>query len=186
MGSIHIVPLLEIKPETQSRLLETIHQEMHWPASISSIEFDPRYAYDETRGQYHSSQILLGLRNQSVQGSDKIMAIVPFDLFIPILTFVFGEAQLDGPAAVVSVFRLRPEFYGLPPSPVITVDRLIKESIHELGHTFGLRHCRQMECVLNASTYVEEIDFKSSAFCSACAHELQKNQLQRAGGQSLS
>ena len=176
MGRIHIVPLLEIKPETRPRLLDAISREMHWPAQITSVDFDPAYALDQTREQYHSSQILLGLRNKFPSPSDKVLAIVPFDLFIPILTFVFGEAQLDGPAAVVSIFRLRPEFYGLPPAPDLIVDRLIKESIHELGHTFGLRHCRQLECVLSASTYVEEIDLKSHAFCPACVELLREQQ----------
>jgi archaemetzincin len=176
MGRIHILPLLEIKPETRARLQEAIHEQVHWPVEIGSFEFDPHYAFEQIRGQYHSSQILLGLRNRIPANADKILAIVPFDLFIPILTFVFGEAQLDGPAAVVSVFRLRPEFYGLPPAPSLVVDRLIKESIHELGHTFGLRHCRQVECVLNASTYVEEIDLKHHAFCPDCAELLKEQQ----------
>jgi archaemetzincin len=176
MGRIQIVPLLEIKPDTRSILIEAISKEVHWPAEIATAEFDARYALDQTREQYHSSQILLGLRNKFFTSPDKVLAIVPFDLFIPILTFVFGEAQLDGPGAVVSIFRLRPEFYGLPSSPMLVVDRLIKESIHELGHTFGLRHCRHMECVLNASTYVEEIDLKSHSFCDACKEELQARQ----------
>lgn len=176
MGRIHIVPLLEIKPDTQSRLLGAIQQQVNWPAVFLPLEFDPRFAFDQIRGQYHSSQILLGLNSKLASAQDKILAIVPFDLFIPILTFVFGEAQLEGPAAVVSLLRLRPEFYGLPPAPALVVERLVKESIHELGHTFGLRHCQQQGCVLNASTYVEEIDLKSDLFCPGCALILKERQ----------
>ncbi len=176
MGRIHIVPLLELKPDTQTQLLTAIQHQVNWSAGRLALDFDPGFAFDQIRGQYHSSQILLGLNSKLASTEDKILAIVPFDLFIPILTFVFGEAQLDGPAAVVSTTRLRPEFYGLPPAPERIVARLIKESIHELGHTFGLRHCQHPGCVLNASTYVEEIDLKSSRFCPICARLLQERQ----------
>ena len=88
------------------------------------------------------------------------------DLFIPILTYVFGEAQLDGIGAVVSLHRLNNQFYGLPEDTGLMHDRLLKEAVHELGHTFGLLHCFQPGCVLNASTYVEDIDQKSRELCS--------------------
>ncbi len=172
MSCVYIVPLLELRPQTRQRLCVAIEQQTFWSAELLDVPFDGQFAYDQVREQYHSSQILLGLKNLIKPGTDKILAIVPFDLFIPILTFVYGEAHLDGPAAVVSIYRLRPEFFGLPPAPELVVERLIKESIHELGHTFGLRHCRNRGCVLNASTYVEEIDLKTHEFCAACREEI--------------
>ena len=92
------------------------------------------------------------------------------DLFIPILTFVFGEAQLDGAAAVVSTARLRTN-HGTSNMRLL-ISRLAKECVHELGHTFGLYHCHQFECVMRSSTYVEEIDLKRAGFCPACAERL--------------
>lgn len=103
------------------------------------------------------------------------MGVTSVDLFVPVLTFVFGEAQLDGKAAVVSSFRLRDELYGLPKNPERLKERLTKEAIHELAHTFGLVHCREPECVMHSYTYAEEIDFKSKDFCSACSILLDKN-----------
>lgn len=175
MPRVQVVPLLELKAETRDLLLTAIEQQTTWPAELMPVPFNPQYAYDQVREQYHSSQLLLGLKNKCNPDGDKILAIVPFDLFIPILTFVFGEAHLNGPCAVVSIFRLRPEFYGLPPAPGLVVERLIKECIHELGHTYGLRHCRTMGCVLNASTYVEEIDLKTHEFCEDCRGVLLRN-----------
>ena len=87
---------------------------------------------------------------------------------MPILTFVFGEAQLNNTCAVVSSHRLRQEFYGLPASPELLRERLRKEAVHELGHTFGLTHCRDYECVMAASHAVERIDLKGSHFCGHC------------------
>jgi archaemetzincin len=95
-------------------------------------------------------------------------------LYIPVLTFVFGEARLNGQCAVVSSYRLDNKFYGLPDDPALLQERLLKEAIHELGHTYGLFHCQNPECVMKSSTYVEEIDFKSSRFCDKCWDKLVK------------
>jgi archaemetzincin len=94
--------------------------------------------------------------------------VVSADLYIPILTFVFGEAQLKGSCAVVSLHRLRQEFYGLPADPQLLTSRLIKEAVHELGHTLGIPHCEDYGCVMAPSHAVEWIDLKNSGFCEAC------------------
>ena len=94
------------------------------------------------------------------------------DLYIPVLTFVFGEAQLADGGAVVSAHRLRQEFYGLPTDPELLHQRLLKEALHELGHTYGLRHCPDYTCVMSASNGVERIDLKRPDFCPACAQLL--------------
>jgi archaemetzincin len=100
---------------------------------------------------------------------EKILGVTGIDLFVPVLTYVFGEAQLDGRAAVVSSFRLDDRLYGLSPNPALLRERLVKETLHELGHTFGLLHCRDFECVMHSSTSVEEIDLKPAHLCGKCA-----------------
>jgi len=174
MPSVHILPLQFDDHVSLYHLAEQIQQILGWPVQIETANFDYSYSWDQSRQQFHSSQILLGLRKQMPDHGDRILAVATFDLFIPILTFVYGEAQLNGPAAVVSTHRLRPEYYGLPADPILVAQRLVKESIHELGHTFGLRHCLNIGCVLNASTYVEEIDLKTERFCPDCWSEIQK------------
>ena len=84
------------------------------------------------------------------------------------LTYVFGEAQLDGRAAVVSTFRLDNQIYGLPANRNVLFDRLCKEAVHELGHTYNLVHCHRHPCVMMSSTYVDGIDLKSDRFCDDC------------------
>jgi archaemetzincin len=90
------------------------------------------------------------------------------DLYIPILTFVFGEAQVGGPCAVVSLHRLRQEFYGLPEDREILRYRLVKEAVHEIGHTLDLTHCDDYRCAMAPSHAVEWIDLKDSALCASC------------------
>jgi archaemetzincin len=85
-----------------------------------------------------------------------------------LLTFIFGEAQLDGNCAVVSTARLKEEFYGLPRREELFLERLIKEAAHELGHTFGLRHCMDWRCVMASSHAVERLDVKGAEFCKSC------------------
>src|SRR6185437_5909472 len=98
----------------------------------------------------------------------RILAVTRCDLYVPVLTFVFGEAQLDGFCAVVSAARLADEFYGLPPNERLRRERLIKEAAHELGHTYGLRHCSDWSCVMTSSHAVERLDIKTAAFCRCC------------------
>ena len=129
-------------------------------------------AFDLKRSQYSSSQILIQMIAQPPPDAVKLLGIVNVDLFIPILTFVFGEAQLRGIGSLVSMHRLNNRFYGLPENRDLLTERLIKEAIHELGHNFGLVHCANPRCVMRSSTYVEDIDFKSREMCGLCRDQL--------------
>jgi len=145
------------------------------PVHCVHAEFDLRSAFDSSRGQYNSTLLLSGLpgsRANTDADAPKQIGLVDVDLFIPVLTFVFGEAQLSGGSAVVSTHRLSNQYYGLPRSHGLLLARLEKELIHELGHTFGMYHCRQFECVMRSSTYVEEIDMKKALPCPDCAARL--------------
>ncbi|MBI4863916.1 MAG: archaemetzincin family Zn-dependent metalloprotease [Candidatus Riflebacteria bacterium] len=137
-----------------------------WEVSPSSL--DPGFALDPIRQQYHSTEILARLHALPDEAAWRLLGVTGLDLFIPILTFVFGEAQLSNRCALVSTARLRQEFYGLPPDPERLRERLLKETIHELGHTLGLTHCSDYDCVMAASHGVEWIDLKGSSFCPGC------------------
>ena len=136
--------------------------------------FDPELAFDVSRGQYNSRILLGQLLHDLRPPFSRVLGVTGVDLFIPVLTFVFGEAQLDGAAAVVSTHRLANERYGLPPSPDLLRERLNREAVHELGHTCGLVHCRAARCVMRSSTYVEEIDLKDDRFCGRCVTEVRR------------
>jgi len=126
------------------------------------------FAHDSVRGQYHSTAILQRMEGLVSDPQAQILGVTNLDLFIPVLTFVFGEAQLGGRCALVSSHRLREEFYGLPPNAALLWSRVVKESVHELGHTLGLRHCRDWQCPMASTHDLERLDLKGEEYCQAC------------------
>lgn len=183
MKPIHLVPLgvgqagpegappANLRPEPGIDLLEhvaaTLARIFRAPCRIRPETVDVEFALDARRSQYHSTAILQRLE-RTCDPDARILGVATRDLFVPVLTFVFGEAQLDGNCAVVSTARLRDEFYGLPAREDLLRLRLIKEAVHELGHTFGLRHCPDWRCVMTSSHAVERIDVKEADFCPKC------------------
>lgn len=132
------------------------------------------FAFDAVRRQYASIAVLEMVHRRCPADALRLVAFTERDLFIPVLTFVFGHAQLGGRVAVVSLARLRQEFYGLEPNREIFLERARKEALHEAGHTFGLVHCAERSCAMSLSTRVQQIDQKRAAFCGACVRQLSK------------
>ncbi|HUP61262.1 MAG TPA: peptidase M54 [Thermoanaerobaculia bacterium] len=157
-----------LKADETSALLDAIaaalSRELHTSCTFDGA-LDATFAHHPERNQYHSTAILDRL---ALNAPTTTLGVTSLDLYIPILTFVFGEAQLGGTCAVVSYHRLAQEFYGLPPDPLLRKERLIKEAIHELGHTAALTHCDDYECVMAASHAVEWLDLKSARLCAQC------------------
>ena len=167
-----VLRLVPIYFRAQASLLRSLAADIERVFSLSVAiappSFDPEKAFDPSRCQYNSRAFLAELLGEPAEGFLRILGVTSVDLFIPVLTYVFGEGQLGGRAAVVSTHRLRAESYGLQPNEPLFTARLRKEALHELGHTFGLLHCGDDGCVMHASTYVEEIDLKSDSFCLRC------------------
>ncbi|MCK9290554.1 MAG: archaemetzincin family Zn-dependent metalloprotease [Bacteroidales bacterium] len=128
--------------------------------------------YDSNRRQYDANRLLAYIEAEFRQEHQKTIGLVSVDLFIPILTYIFGQAYLNGYAAIASFYRLQNELYGLKQNNLLLKDRLVKEINHELGHCFGLIHCYDPVCVMRSSTYVEDIDQKSKYFCTKCQSHL--------------
>jgi len=124
--------------------------------------------YHPGRRQYDGNKLLHYLPECTGREYDKLIGLFKVDLFIPILTFIFGQAVLNQQTAIASVYRLRNELYGLKQDEELLAERTIREVIHELGHTFGLIHCNNSACVMRSSTYVEDIDQKSRSLCIKC------------------
>ncbi|MGA7459116.1 MAG: archaemetzincin family Zn-dependent metalloprotease [Candidatus Korobacteraceae bacterium] len=168
MKRLQLLPIGAVDPQLLEWLGQSLYDKFHMRAEILSPALDPSFALHAERQQYHSSEILASMQRYIDGNTWRLLGITPLDLYIPILTFVFGEAQLGGTAAVVSYHRLQQEFYGLPPDRDLLANRLLIESVHELGHTLRLTHCHDYQCAMAPSHAVEWIDIKDSGFCEDC------------------
>lgn len=150
-------------------LCNTVSNVFNLEVQFKKIVLDFGIAFDSSRLQYNSTKLLeLAINSGKLYNDRKSIIITDLDLFVPVLTYVFGEAELNGRAAIASSHRLHNEYYGLPRNDQILQSRMEKEIIHELGHTFGLIHCAENSCVMHSSSYVEDIDLKLPDFCESC------------------
>ena len=173
MKYLQLVPIGTPEFELLDWLRRELSEGFQIPCGIEP-QLDPAFAYHSERGQYHSSELLAVLNQKFMKRTTwRLLGVTDVDLYIPILTFVFGEAQMGGPCSVVSYHRLRQEYYGLPANRDLLARRLLTECIHELGHTLQLTHCQDYECVMASSHAVEWIDLKRWTFCHDCATKAQ-------------
>ena len=168
MKKLQLLPVGEVDTRLLDWLRQALFEKFRVSAEILRPALDPTFALHPERQQYHSSEILAAMQSYINGDTWRLLGVTGHDLYIPILTFVFGEAQLGGASAIVSYHRLTQEFYGLPTDLDLLANRLLIESVHELGHTLHLTHCDDFRCAMAPSHAVEWIDIKDSGFCEDC------------------
>jgi archaemetzincin len=166
--AIYLLPLGSVPEEILLYIRTAVEPVFEMPTRVLPSRDLPLSCYDPHRDQYFSTGLLKKMLRQLPRDALKVLGITPVDLFIPIMKYIFGEAQVSGKGAIISLFRLRPEHHGLNPDPELYWERIAKEAIHELGHTFGLTHCRDPLCVMNSSCLIGETDCKGTELCSTC------------------
>jgi archaemetzincin len=163
---ITLKPLGNIADEIMEELRDRVRGIFHCPVEIEAGLSDLAEAYNPERKQYFSSKLLASLKKS--ERDERVVGIADVDLYVPRLNFVFGEADIISETAIVSLYRLRQEYYGLAPKEALFLERATKEIVHELGHTFGLGHCSNNKCVMHFSNSLADTDFKEASFCSSC------------------
>jgi archaemetzincin len=168
MKLLQLLPIGNVDGELIKDLCPALSEILVIPCEVLPVRLDPEFAFHGERQQYLSSEILYQMRSLVPNHAWRTLGVAAVDLYIPILTFVFGEAQIGGPHAVLSTHRLRQEFYGLPTDHGLLLERAIKEAVHEVGHTLNLTHCDEYRCAMASSHAVEWIDLKDNSLCPNC------------------
>jgi len=133
----------------------------------------PQDAYNTERRQYYSSKVLTKMHSYILSFDvDHVLGVTEVDLYVPRLNFVFGEAECPGRVAIISLYRLKPEFYGQPADRKLFVERSVKEAVHEVGHTLGLKHCHNPTCIMFFSNSIWMTDAKKCEFCKECSPKM--------------
>jgi archaemetzincin len=171
---ITLKPIGDIDKSVPEELKERLNQTFGCPVEIALEDYKLEKAYNSKRKQYLAVKLLSWLKKSGVAKGEKVLGIVDVDLFAPGLNFIFGQADIAAGTAIISLYRLRQEYYGLASDNVLFLDRTTKEAVHELGHTFGLEHCSNAKCVMHFSNSLADTDLKQAAFCSRCRPKLIK------------
>jgi archaemetzincin len=168
----------EMAPALMERVRDELQQAFGVPAARFEPADRPGDTWDPKRRQHASGKVLAWLLRAGPAGT-KALALTDQDLFIPILTYVFGEAQLGGRVAVASTARLREDLHLHGEGRF--EERLVKEAVHELGHVYGLLHCHVPRCVMSRAAGVRDVDEKSVELCPRCRRRLTEPERSRHG-----
>ena len=165
-------PIGRFKKSFLEKIRAEIEKVFIWKCLIINLIEDVRFSFDPHRNQYYSTLILENLAKKAPSNAIKVVGITDVDLFIPIFTYVYGEAQLGGKACIVSTYRLK-EGLKFTEKNEIFVKRVVKEVLHELGHTFKLTHCPDHTCIMHYCRSIRDVDRKTNHFCRYCKILLQ-------------
>jgi archaemetzincin len=163
LGSTIDYPLEKLRDKVAERFREC-------QVNIRNSLDTPIMAFDSYRNQYHSTRILVYLEEMDQAALGKhILGVASFDLYVPGMNFVFGEARCPGRTAIISTFRLRS---GRSQNSELFESRVVKEAVHEIGHMMGLKHCPDNSCVMYFSERLSDTDRKQDRFCSHCERKM--------------
>lgn len=175
-GKISLAPISFSNTQVFKSIHLRLEQYLHRSVDRIELPLDPAAVYSADRKQYYSTKLIAQALPHITGIEGKIVLLAEFDLYIPVLTHVFGEAMLNGPLSIVSLCRLHEEFYTGDSNDELLLDRSMKEILHELGHNFGLYHCDDWNCVMHSSAGIEEVDIKGNDFCRTCKTFMQIKQ----------
>jgi len=170
---IYLIPIGDVEKDTLLKLSWALREKFEAVFEVGEPLPLLEDAYRPRREQYFSSPILDELKQNIPEDGEKVLGVLDVDIFVPALNFIFGQADLGRNAALISLTRLREEFYGKSKNEKLFFKRVLTEATHELGHTFGLRHCDNRKCVMRFSNDIRDTDIKGADFCEQCREKLE-------------
>lgn len=174
--SVTLVPMGPLPEDLLAWLREHLVQALRRPVAIGKVLALPRESYNPQKQQYLGERILAALRRLPLPEGGQAVGLADADCYTPGMSFVFGQAVRGGRVAFVALPRLRPSFYGLPHEEDQFRERVLKEVVHELGHTWSLAHCPSVRCVMHFSNTLQDTDAKGVDFCAHCCNRLGRPQ----------
>lgn len=170
--NIVVIPIGTVASGVANKLAASLSEVFLCRAEPGEGVHLPLGAWNPGRGQYLSSAILAAVQHSKPADVLVLLGVTDCDLYLPQLNFVFGEADMARGIAVISVARLREEFYGHPPDEELFKRRMITEAVHEVGHALGFDHCPNPRCVMYFSNTLDDTDRKGSVLCASCHERL--------------
>lgn len=170
--TIFFAPIKLSNKSLLKRLQKDISKIISVDADTINLDIDLSSSYSHERKQYYSTKIIESAIPKTGYAQGIVIMLTEVDLYVPVLTFIFGEAQYKGKHSIVSLCRLHEEFYTGVTNEELFYERAKKETLHELGHNFGLLHCLDWDCVMHSSNSIEEVDIKGGSYCKHCFEEL--------------
>jgi len=169
MIKIRVIPLGNIPEEILTEVTENLRETFDVMTESTLPVGIPKEFYNALHHQYHAPDVLKFLAERF---PGKNFGITDQDIYAENLNFVFGQAQMKGNVALVSAYRLNPDFYRKVSDKQLLTERIVKESIHEVGHMLGLKHCLVEKCVMSFSNTIVDVDRKNKELCGSCKREL--------------
>jgi archaemetzincin len=171
-GALDVVPIPPFPAERADAVAVALSRRLDLACRVAPHVLDGDLPRLEGRGQVDADRLLARLEARADAAGPLLLGLTAEDLGNPIFTFFFGRARAGGRAALVSLARLEPSFYGLPEDETVTRRRTVLEALHELGHVVGLPHCADFGCVMHFARTVEDLDNRGRSFCGACRERL--------------
>jgi archaemetzincin len=172
MKRILIVSVGSVDSDILRNIANAFEKAFHCKVELGKKTIIPQDSYNSKRKQYYSTIILKKMQDVKPKSFERMLGITDVDLYVPELNFVFGEADVFSGVTIISLIRLRQEFYGLRSDNRLFQERAIKEAIHEIGHTYGLGHCSNPKCIMHFSNSLKDTDIKGPGFCDICRNML--------------
>ncbi|MBI4497242.1 MAG: hypothetical protein HY689_05010 [Chloroflexi bacterium] len=158
-NTLYLLPYTDVPLWVTDRLALDLPEWFDHPVHVLPHHEPPEEAYAPHRGQFLADALLQHMNHLMPRDALKLLGILADDLTTHDTPFIFGQGQRYGRKALISLYRLG------HPDLDRCYTRILRQAVHDLGHTFGLEHCLYPACALHPSRSVAELDASPLELC---------------------